>query len=189
MAESCLGIGGMLEALCEYAKHPEGLSSHEICGYLETELDAQRAFSSKTKEHELLMAALNELLPRKGRPGDGLLSGGPLGAREVDLCAVAGSAAEVDQGGQHCRALRCRACCTPSTWRKASPNRPPARYRLRQMLNRNACSQPGNPVRRNGALCRSTVLRSLSVSVAYTSAALVAGHAHLLSRPVFQWWQ
>lgn len=55
-----------LEALCEYAKHPEGLSSHEIYGYLETELEERRAFASKTKEHELLMAALNELLPRKG---------------------------------------------------------------------------------------------------------------------------
>lgn len=55
-----------LEELCASVRQPDGLSAHEISGYLEDELEQRRAFPSKTKEYDLLMAALNELLPRKG---------------------------------------------------------------------------------------------------------------------------
>lgn len=54
------------EELCVAAGHPEGLSAHEAIGYLETELEERRAVPSKAKVYELLIAALNELAPRKG---------------------------------------------------------------------------------------------------------------------------
>lgn len=54
------------EELCAAAGEPDGLSAHEAIGYLETELEERRAVPSKVKLHELLIAALNELAPRKG---------------------------------------------------------------------------------------------------------------------------
>lgn len=54
------------EALCAAAGQPEGLSAHEAIGHLETELEERRAVPTKTKEHELLIAAMSELTSRKG---------------------------------------------------------------------------------------------------------------------------